>query len=94
MATAIQAIYRDLEYATTLTRQRSSVSSTPFSPTAQPMDEQNPDDDIADIEDWTFVSDQDDIDFSKRARDRAVSGADNLPERFFLGGPNIADPSR
>ncbi|KAL4785931.1 hypothetical protein BJX76DRAFT_323062 [Aspergillus varians] len=96
VATAIQAIYRDLEYAATLTRQRSSISSTPFSPTptASTAHEQDADDEIADIEDWTFVSDEDDIDFSKRVRDRAVSGADNLPERFFLGGPKFADSSR
>ncbi|KAL4980410.1 sterol 3-beta-glucosyltransferase [Aspergillus desertorum] len=86
VATAIQAIYRDLEYATTLTRQRSSISSTPFSPTpsAKMSDEQNMDDGNADIEDWTFVGDDSDLEFSRRARDRSVSGADNLPERFVL----------
>ncbi|KAL5043545.1 sterol 3-beta-glucosyltransferase [Aspergillus fruticulosus] len=87
VATAIQAIYRDLEYATTLTRQRSSISSTPFSPTpsAKTSDEQNADADIADIEDWTFIGDESDLEFSRRVRDRAVSSADNLPERFVLG---------
>lgn len=86
MATAIQAIYRDLEYATTLTRQRSSISSTPFSPTptAKTADE-DADDDIGDITEWTLVSDDDDINFTKRVRDRAASGADNHPERLFLG---------
>ncbi|RDW72300.1 UDP-glucose:sterol glycosyltransferase [Aspergillus mulundensis] len=94
VATAIQAIYRDLEYATTLTRQRLSISATPFSPTpsAKTSDDQNPDDDIADIEDWTFVGDESDLEYSRRARDRAVSGADNLPERFVLGSrTNFAD---
>lgn len=32
VGTAIQAVYRDLEYAKTLARQRSIASSTPFSP--------------------------------------------------------------
>ncbi|KAL4872368.1 sterol 3-beta-glucosyltransferase [Aspergillus spectabilis] len=91
VATAIQAIYRDLEYATTLTRQRLSVSSTPFSPSSiGKTDDPNADDDI---EEWTFVGDDSDIDFSKRVRDRAVSDADNLPERFLLSS-QFADPSR
>ncbi|KAI9373290.1 hypothetical protein BJX61DRAFT_390729 [Aspergillus egyptiacus] len=79
IATAIQAIYRDLEYAKTLTEQRSTISSTPFSPTptAKTAEEQNLDDDIADIEEWTFVGDTD-IDISKRVRERAASDADNL----------------
>ncbi|OJJ56851.1 hypothetical protein ASPSYDRAFT_33013 [Aspergillus sydowii CBS 593.65] len=86
VATAIQAIYRDLEYATTLTRQRSSISSTPFSPTPTTKTaDENVDDDIGDIEEWTLVSDGDDIDFTKLMRDRAVSGADNLAERLSLG---------
>ncbi|KAL4920964.1 sterol 3-beta-glucosyltransferase [Aspergillus aurantiobrunneus] len=82
VATAIQAIYRDLEYAATLTRQRSSVSSTPFSPspTAKTSGDQNADDDIVDIDDWTFVSGDEDMDFAKQVRDRALAGADDLPE--------------
>ncbi|KAL4763869.1 UDP-glucose:sterol glycosyltransferase [Aspergillus foveolatus] len=94
VATAIQAIYRDLEYATTLTRQRSSISATPFSPTpsAKTSDDQNANDDIADIEDWTFIGDESDLEFPRRARERAVSGADNLPERTVLGSrSNYAD---
>ncbi|PYH97028.1 sterol 3-beta-glucosyltransferase [Aspergillus ellipticus CBS 707.79] len=63
--TAIQAIYRDLEYAKTLARQRSIVSSTPFSPTptAKTVAEQEADDDVAeaDIEEWTFVDDDSDM---------------------------------
>lgn len=91
MATAIQAIYRDLEYATTLTRQRSSISSTPFSPTpsAKTSDDQNANDDIADIEDWTFIGDESDLEFPRRARERAVSGADNLLDRTTLGSRSI-----
>lgn len=58
MATAIQSLYRDLEYAKTLAKQRSIASSTPFSPTpsarAAPHHD---DDDDDDIEEWTFVSD-------------------------------------
>lgn len=58
MATAIQSLYRDLEYAKTLAKQRSIASSTPFSPT--PFAKAAPDhddDDVDDIEEWTFVSD-------------------------------------
>lgn len=82
VATAIQALYRDLEYATTLARQRSIVSSTPFSPTpsAKTMAEQDEDEDVGDSEEWTFVGDDTDIDISRRVRDRAVSDADMLPE--------------
>ncbi|KAF7586947.1 Sterol 3-beta-glucosyltransferase [Aspergillus hancockii] len=79
--TAIQAIYRDLEYAKTLARQRSIVSSTPFSPTpsAKTMAEQEADD-MADSEEWTFVGVDTEIDVSRRLRDRAVSDVDMLPE--------------
>ncbi|KAE8356571.1 sterol 3-beta-glucosyltransferase [Aspergillus coremiiformis] len=79
--TAIQAIYRDLEYAKTLARQRSIVSSTPFSPTpsAKTMAEQE-EDDMDDSEEWTFVGDDTEIDVSRRLRDRTVSDVDMLPE--------------
>ncbi|KAJ6033355.1 hypothetical protein N7444_011126 [Penicillium canescens] len=79
VATAIQALYRDLEYAKTLARQKSLISSTPFSPT--PTAKASPDggdDDIDDIEEWTFVGDETGIDISKRVRERAASDADNL----------------
>ena len=63
--TAIQAIYRDLEYAKTLARQRSNASSTPFSPTpSATVAGHEADDDVADIEDWTFVGD--DTEFNTR----------------------------
>ncbi|THC91878.1 hypothetical protein EYZ11_008655 [Aspergillus tanneri] len=80
--TAIQAVYRDLEYAKTLARQRSIVSSTPFSPTpsAKTIAEQEEDDGMTDSEEWTFVGDDTDIDISRRVRDRAISDADMLPE--------------
>lgn len=86
VATAIQSLYRDLEYAKTLARQRSNISSTPFSPT--PSAKASPDhadDDIDDIEEWTFVGD--DIDLSKRVRDRAASAAsdvDKMASSMFL----------
>ncbi|RAL10336.1 UDP-glucose:sterol glycosyltransferase [Aspergillus homomorphus CBS 101889] len=69
--TAIQAIYRDLEYAKTLARQRSIVSSTPFSPTpaAKTIAEQEADDDVADIEEWTFVGDDTEVEITKRMRE-------------------------
>lgn len=79
MATAIKALYRDLEYAKTLVRQRSIASSTPFSPT--PSAQTSPDggdEDLDDIEEWTFVGDEGGIDISQRMRDRAASDADNM----------------
>lgn len=87
MATAIQAIYRDLEYANTLTRQRANASSTPFSPTA---DSTQPDaeTDVGDIEDWTFIGDDSDMEFAKRARQRAVSDIENPHEQFLSRDTN------
>lgn len=78
VGTAIQAIYRDLEYAKTLARQRSIASSTPFSPKPSPnnADEAEATDDLDDIEEWTFVGDDTDIDISKRVRERTASDAD------------------
>jgi sterol 3beta-glucosyltransferase len=92
VATAIQAIYRDLEYAKTLARQRSIASSTPFSPTpsAKTTAEQDADDDVEDSEEWTFVGDDTDMEMSKRQRDRAISDADMLPDRL-LANPNPGD---
>lgn len=55
MATAIQALYRDLEYAKTLARRRSIASSTPFSPMPSAKVSDETDDDRDDIEEWTFV---------------------------------------
>jgi sterol 3beta-glucosyltransferase len=77
VATAIQALYRDLEYAKTLVRQRSLASSTPFSPTPTAKTSPDGDDDLDDIEEWTFVGDEIGIDISKRMRDRAASDAGN-----------------
>lgn len=84
MATAIQALYRDLEYAKTLARQKSLASSTPFSPT--PTAKTSPDggdDDLHDIEEWTFVGDETGIDISKRMRERAASDAHKLGSNMF-----------
>ena len=59
---AIQAIYRDLEYAQTLSYRRSIPSSTPLSQTASPKEgakdvhERDVDDDLDDTE-WTLVDD-------------------------------------
>ncbi|GIJ82901.1 sterol 3-beta-glucosyltransferase [Aspergillus pseudoviridinutans] len=97
VATAIQAIYRDLEYAKTLARQRSIASSTPFSPTpsAKPTAEQDADDDFEDSEEWTFVGDDTDMEMSKRPRDRAISDADMLPDRLLANSnPGDSGPGR
>ncbi|KAJ5805438.1 uncharacterized protein N7503_003040 [Penicillium pulvis] len=91
VATAIQSLYRDLEYAKTLARQRSNASATPFSPT--PSAKASPDhadDDIDDIEEWTFIGDDTDNDLSKRVRERAASAAsavsdvDRMASSMFL----------
>lgn len=52
-------MYRDLEYATTLTRQRASLSSTPLTATEenQPTVEGEEVDDMEGEESWTFVDD-------------------------------------
>lgn len=69
MGKAIQAIYRDLEYAKTLVQQRSIASSTPAAPDAAG---QVADDDL-DLDDWTFIEDDidigDDDDTVKRKQD-------------------------
>ncbi|KAH2011510.1 Sterol 3-beta-glucosyltransferase [Aspergillus fumigatus] len=97
VATAIQAIYRDLEYAKTLARQRSIASSTPFSPTpsAKTAAEQDADDDVEDSEEWTFVGDDTDVEMSRRLRDRAISDADMLPDRLLANSvPGDSGPGR
>ncbi|KAL2706204.1 hypothetical protein AAEP93_001454 [Penicillium crustosum] len=84
VATAIQALYRDLEYAKTLAQQKSLASSTPFSPT--PTAKTSPDggdDDLDDIEEWTFIGDETGFDISKRMRERAASDADRLGSNMF-----------
>ncbi|KAJ6166492.1 hypothetical protein N7470_001939 [Penicillium chermesinum] len=87
VATAIQSLYRDLEYAKTLAQQRSNMSSTPFSPTpsAQTLTEQG-DEEVDDIEEWTFVGDDTEvnINISKRMRERAASDADPMASSQFL----------
>ncbi|KAL2816808.1 hypothetical protein BDW59DRAFT_136447 [Aspergillus cavernicola] len=108
VATAIQAIYRDLEYAKTLTRQRCRDSSTPFSPvpavklisglfkTDRPADS-GLDDDVTDLEDWTFVGDDTDIDLSKRARERLdleLDADEILSGTFYNQGMNFVRSSR
>lgn len=50
MATAIQAIYRDLEYAKSLIKHRTV----------------NPDNDIGDEESWTFIGDESDPELARR----------------------------
>ena len=50
METAIQAIYRDLEYARTLIKHRDT----------------NPDNDIGDEESWTFIGDENDPELVRR----------------------------
>lgn len=68
MANAIQAIYRDLEYAVTLTRQRAAFSATPHSPTnaddQQTVGGEEPDD-MDEEESWTFIDDYTDMELPK-----------------------------
>lgn len=59
-----------MEYAKTLARQRSIASSTPFSPT--PSAQASPDHadaDVDDIEEWTFVGDEAEMEMTKRMRE-------------------------
>jgi hypothetical protein len=61
---AIQAIYRDLEYAKTLIKVRSAGSKDASS------DAHQNDDLTADIEEsWTFIGDESDPELQKRIRD-------------------------
>ncbi|KAL4959948.1 UDP-glucose:sterol glycosyltransferase [Aspergillus stella-maris] len=80
--TAIQAIYRDLEYATDLSRQRAKVSSMV----------ENKDDDI---EDWTMVDEDNNFD-TLRSKDKSISEIDYHPDRAFFGSvtTNVAGSSR
>ncbi|EED20224.1 UDP-glucose:sterol glycosyltransferase [Talaromyces stipitatus ATCC 10500] len=60
VANAIQAIYRDLEYARTLTHQRASLSITPHSPATatdenHTAEEGEEPEDMEEEESWTFV---------------------------------------
>lgn len=94
VANAIQAIYRDLEYAKTLARQRSIASSTPFTPaeSKEPTVERPVEDDLEDIEEtWTFVGDETDIDISKRVREREEAEAD-LPSGLLHEKTGAAEP--
>ncbi|KAF7718639.1 Sterol 3-beta-glucosyltransferase [Penicillium ucsense] len=82
VATAIQSLYRDMEYAKTLARQRSLASSTPFSPT--PSAQASPDHadaDVDDIEEWTFVGEEAEMDLNKRMQDLSPSER----EKIFSG---------
>ncbi|KAL2849459.1 hypothetical protein BJY01DRAFT_143459 [Aspergillus pseudoustus] len=86
VGTAIQTIYRNLEYARTLTQQRLSASSESLSPTQTAK--ADAEDDLADIEDWTLIEDEAELDIVKRVRVRAVS---NSPDPFFLGSTHFVD---
>jgi sterol 3beta-glucosyltransferase len=75
VSNAIQAIYRDLEYAKTLVRQRSNASATSPGPAAAVSGARLPganlDDDLVAIEEtWTFVGDDTEIDVSSESKDR------------------------
>lgn len=73
-----------MEYAKTLARQRSIASSTPFSP--NPSAQASPDhadDDIDDIEEWTFVGDERELDLAKRMRDLAASEREKVAPTTF-----------
>jgi sterol 3beta-glucosyltransferase len=62
-------MYRDLEYATTLTRQRAAVSSAPYTPTGGD-EQQGLDGETEEIDEaWTFVDDDTDFEQFKRGQD-------------------------
>ena len=58
MGTAIQAIYRDLEYAKTLIKHRTI----------------NPENDVGDEESWTFIGDEGDPELVRRIAEWGPSG--------------------
>ena len=63
METAIQAIYRDLEYAKTLIKKRNILAAGEGATKAQL------DDELAAIEEnWTFIGDESDSELTKRIR--------------------------
>jgi sterol 3beta-glucosyltransferase len=73
-----------MEYAKTLARQRSIASSTPFSPT--PSAQASPDhadDDVDDIEEWTFIGDEGEAELSKRMRDLSASNREKVASAMF-----------
>lgn len=95
IANAIQAIYRDLEYAQTLSYRRSLASSTPFSPTPSPKggaknDEESTIEDDLDDTEWTLV-DEDlgtNNNLSNVVREGAVYNAGMPAERVRSKGPS------
>ena len=54
MATAIQAIYRDLEYAKTLIKNRDHANATDY--------------EVGDEESWTFIGDESDPELARRIK--------------------------
>ncbi|KAK2735674.1 Sterol 3-beta-glucosyltransferase [Onygenales sp. PD_40] len=79
VAAAIQALYRDLEYAKTLVRQRSNASAAPATATSFPsnadesrvISELGLDlDDDDEEESWTFIGDEAEVEMARRAKDR------------------------
>lgn len=90
--TAIQAIYRDLEYAKTLARQRSIASSTPFSPTrsGETAGAGQEEGDAADIEEWTLVEDDNDLDPYKHMREPTLA---EIAQSSNAGAAGAGEPS-
>jgi hypothetical protein len=62
VANAIQAIYRDLDYAKTLIKARNAAGNNTSSPFGN-------DDAAEDEESWTFIGDESDPDLQKRMLD-------------------------
>lgn len=73
VATAIQCIYRDLEYAGTLTRNRAMVSSTPYTPTGT-SEQGLAEEELDELEEtWTFIDDDTDLELVKKEANEARS---------------------
>jgi sterol 3beta-glucosyltransferase len=73
-----------MEYAKTLARQRSIASSTPFSPTPSALaSPDHADDDVDDIEEWTFVGDENEMDLTKRMRGLSASDREKVASAMF-----------
>ena len=82
VANAIQAIYRDLEYAKTLVRQRSNASAAPGADPGDADELNHALDDLAAIEEtWTFIGDEStELDFARRVRNRDKDHLDRISE--------------
>ena len=81
--TAIQAIYRDLEYAKTLIKARTSTKDSSTTPQ---------DDDFGDIEEsWTFIGDESDPELRRRIQEWTPGGEAGMPRASLTRGREVVE---